>query len=231
MAVKILIVDDEPRYLRLLSFNLVSEGYDVITAINGEDGLQKISESSPDLIILDIVMPRLDGIATCERIRQYSNVPIMIISAKNEDENKVQALNAGADDYVIKPYSATEVLARVRALLRRSQIGPGSIRRQIFTNGSIKIDYSRAEVYRGDKQVILTPTEFKLLVYFAERVGNIVTADELLVSTWGDNYKDDKEILWVSIARLRQKLEENPHAPQYIITRAGLGYLMPIING
>lgn len=232
MPAKILVVDDEPRYLRLLGFNLASDGYEVLTARDGEDGIRKVVDHSPDLIILDIMMPNMDGISTCKRIRQFSNIPIMIISARNEDESKVLALNSGADDYVTKPYSATEVLARVRAMLRRSQ---GRISEPhgepVFSNGELKIDYARAEVYQNGKQVILTPTEFKLVTFFAERVGKIITPDELLVSTWGENYKDDKEILWVSIARLRQKIEPNPHSPQYILTRPGIGYLMPVIDG
>lgn len=229
MPAKILIVDDEPRYLRLLSFNLESEGYEIITTDNGEEAIQIISTSNLDLVILDIVMPHLDGISTCERIRRFSNIPIIIISARSEEINKVQALNTGADDYISKPYSATEVIARVRAVLRRSQMGREGPSKQFLINGNLKIDFAQAEVWKRDQLVILTPTEFRLLSFFANNIGKILTGDELLVSTWGQNYKDDKEILWVSIARLRQKLEDNPHIPQYILTRTGLGYMMPVI--
>ncbi len=227
MSHKILIADDEPLYIRLLQINLVSEGYEVVTATNGEDALEKISSDSPDLVILDIMMPRLDGITTCERIRQFSGVPVIMLTARGEEQDRVQGLNVGADDYIVKPFSATELLARVRAVLRRTSSLRDSTQGRFFDHGNLRIDFARAEVWKDNRPVFLSATEYRLLIQFAHSLGQVLSAEQLLVAIWGPAYKEDKEILWVSIARLRQKLEDNPHSPQHIVTRAGLGYLMP----
>ena len=172
-------------------------------------------------------MPRLDGFTTCERIRQFSSVPIIMLTAKGEEQDRVKGLNVGADDYVVKPFSATELLARVRAVLRRAQNADAATQNRIFTHGNLRIDFARAEVWRDDKPVVLPPPENRLLIQFSPPTGHVLSAEELLSAVWGEQYRDDKEILWVSIARLRQKLEDNPHSPQHIVTRSGLGYLMP----
>jgi DNA-binding response OmpR family regulator len=230
MATRILIVDDEPLYIRLLQINLLTEGYEVITATNGEDALEAITTKSPDLVILDVMMPRLDGITTCERIRQFSNLPIIMLTAKGEEQDRVQGLNVGADDYIVKPFSATELLARVRAVLRRAQTTRESAQERYFEHGNLKIDFARAEVWRDGRPVYLSATEYRLLIHFAHHIGQVITAEQLLVAIWGEQYREDKEILWVSIARLRQKLEDNPHQPVHIVTRSGLGYQMPIFE-
>ena len=230
MTVRILLVDDEPLYLRLLKVNLESEGYEIISARNGEEVLELISLEIPDLIIMDVMMPKLDGIATCNRIRQFSNVPIILLTALGEEQDRVNGLNIGADDYVVKPFSATELLARVRAVLRRTQGQKDSTESGLFVHGYLKIDIAKAEVWKNDKQVYLSATEYKLLIHFAHQLGKVLTAEELLSATWGPSYKEEKEILWVSIARLRQKLEEDPHNPVHIVTRTGLGYQMPLLQ-
>jgi DNA-binding response OmpR family regulator len=224
---RILAVDDEPLYQHLYKVNLEKEGYDVVTASNGEDALDMVTSRHPDLVVLDVMMPKLDGITTCERIRQFSNVPIIIVTARGEENDRVRGLNVGADDYVVKPFSATELIARVRAVLRRSQTTEQPTQSRYFVHGNLKIDFARAEVWKDNKPVFLSATEYRLLIQFAHHVGEVMTAEELLVAIWGSAYREDKEILWVSIARLRQKLEDNPHSPQHIVTRAGLGYLMP----
>lgn len=230
MSSRVLIADDEPLYLRLVQINLLTEGYEVITAVNGEEALEKVSTQNPDLAILDIMMPKLDGITACERIRQFSNIPIIMLTARGEEADRVQGLNTGADDYIVKPFSATELLARVRAVLRRTQSAQESQQGRFFTHGNLRIDFARAEVWKEDKAVFLSATEYRLLIQFAHNMGQVLTPEQLLVAIWGPQYRDDKEILWVSIARLRQKLEDNPHSPQHIVTRAGLGYLMPPIE-
>jgi DNA-binding response OmpR family regulator len=227
MATRILIADDEPLYIRLLQINLQTEGYEVISAVNGEEAVEKVSTNNPDLVILDIMMPRLDGINACERIRQFSTVPVIMLTARGEEADRVQGLNVGADDYIVKPFSATELLARVRAVLRRTQSSKDGMQNRFFRHGNLQIDFARAEVWKDEKPVFLSATEYRLLIQFAHHVGQVLAADQLLVAIWGPQYKDDKEILWVSIARLRQKLEDNPHSPLHIVTRAGLGYLMP----
>jgi DNA-binding response OmpR family regulator len=224
---KILVVDDEPRYLRLLEANLLTEGYDVLTASDGLQAIDIFSSNPVELILLDVMMPRLDGFATCQRIRQYSNVPIIILTARGEEQDRVRGLDLGADDYLVKPFSATELLARVRAVLRRSQVSKESGQERFFEHGDLRIDFARAEIWKGNQPIFLSATEYRLLLQFAHHVGKIMTAEELLTSVWGPEYKTDKEILWVSIARLRQKLEEDAHEPKHIVTRSGLGYLMP----
>lgn len=224
---RILAVDDEPLYQHLLRVNLEKEGYEVVTAGNGEDALEMVSSRHPDLVIMDVMMPRLDGITTCERIRQFSTLPIIILTARGEESDRVRGLNAGADDYVVKPFSATELVARVRAVLRRTKNADQATQSRFFSHGNLRIDFARAEVWKENKAVFLSATEYRLLIQFAHHVGQVMTAEELLVAIWGPQYREDKEILWVSIARLRQKLEDNPHSPQHIVTRAGLGYLMP----
>jgi len=229
MSTKILVVDDEPLYIRLLKVNLEAEGYEGSTAENGEEALDSLSINTPDLIIMDVMMPKLDGVTTCQRIRQFSNVPIILLTALGEEQDRVNGLNIGADDYVVKPFSATELVARVRAVLRRAQNQQQSVETRIFTHGDLRIDIAKAEVWKNDRQVYLSATEYKMLILFAYHVGQVITAEELLEATWGASYKDEKEILWVSIARLRQKLEDNPHSPVHIVTRTGLGYQMPVI--
>ncbi len=223
----ILVVDDETLYQRLLKVNLEKEGYEVIAADNGEDAVELVSSRHPDLAILDIMMPKMDGITTCERIRQFSNIPVIMLTARGEESDRVKGLNVGADDYVVKPFSAPELIARVRAVLRRAHSSDQPTQNRYFTHGNLKIDFARAEVWKDNKPVYLSATEYRLLIQFAHNVGQVLTAEELLIAIWGPAYKEDKEILWVSIARLRQKLEDNPHSPQHIVTRAGLGYLMP----
>ena len=227
MTTEILVVDDEVRYQHLVKVNLEAAGYMVSTANNGEEALELVSTRQPELVILDVMMPKLDGFTTCERIRQFSSVPIIMLTAKGEEQDRVKGLNVGADDYVVKPFSATELIARVRAVLRRAQNAESATQNRFFLHENLKIDFARAEVWKDEKPVFLSATEYRLLIQFAHHVGQVLSAEDLLSAVWGNQYREDKEILWVSIARLRQKLEENPHSPQHIVTRSGLGYLMP----
>jgi DNA-binding response OmpR family regulator len=231
MAKRILIVDDEPRYLRLLEANLRTEGYEVATAQDGVQALDVFSSQPIDLVLLDVMMPRLDGFGVCQRLREFSNVPIVILTARGEEQDRVRGLDLGADDYLVKPFSATELLARVRAVLRRAHAPTETTgQARFFTHGDLKIDFARAEVWHGEEPISLSATEYRLLLHFTHHVGKILTSEDLLTSVWGAEYKNDKEILWVSIARLRQKLEVDAHAPHHIVTRSGLGYLMPPIE-
>lgn len=227
MTQSILIVDDEPRYLRLMEANLVTEGFHVFQATNGQEAVDMVVEKHPDLVFLDIMMPILDGFGALERIREFSNVPIIIVTARGSENDRVRGLDLGADDYIVKPFSATELLARARAVLRRAQVSGGNFQQSIFTHGNLRIDFARAEVYKGDKMVFLSATEYRLLLQFAHNLGSVLTSDQLLTDVWGPEYKDDKEILWVSISRLRQKLEADAKNPRHIVTRSGLGYTMP----
>ena len=230
MPTRILVVDDEPRYLRLLEANLLTKEYEVLTAIDGEEALETFSANPVDLILLDVMLPRMDGFAVCQRIRQFSNVPIIILTAKGEEQDRVRGLDMGADDYLVKPFSAMELLARVRAVLRRAKVTETGQDR-FFTHGNLRIDFARAEVWLGEQPVYLSATEYRLLLQFTHNIGKVLSAEELLTGVWGPEYRDDKEILWVTIARLRQKVEDDPHMPKHIATRSGLGYLMTPIEG
>jgi len=227
MSARILVVDDEPRYLRLIEANLASDGYQVIKATNGQEAVDRVASHQPDLVLMDIMMPVLDGFGATERIREFSNVPIIVVTARGEEGARVRGLDLGADDYIVKPFSATELLARVRAVIRRAKVSSGEFQQSVFTHGSLKIDFARAEVFRNDKVVFLSATEYRLLLQFAHNMGQVLTSEQLLGNVWGPEYRDDKEILWVSISRLRQKLEDDPKNPTHIVTRSGLGYTMP----
>jgi DNA-binding response OmpR family regulator len=229
MSVRILVVDDEPRYLRLLEANLLTEGYQVTTAMDGEEAVESFSSNPVDLILLDVMLPRMDGFTACQRIRQFSTVPIIMLTAKGEEHDRVRGLDVGADDYLVKPFSVMELLARVRAVLRRAQVAETGQDR-FFTHENLRIDFARAEVWLGEVPVYLSATEYRLLLQFTHNIGKVLSAEELLTSVWGPEYRDDKEILWVTIARLRQKVEDDAHEPKHIVTRSGLGYLMPPIE-
>lgn len=227
MTATILIVDDEPRYLRLMEANLVTEGYQVYKATNGQEAVDLVAEKHPDLVLMDVMMPILDGFGATERVREFSNVPIIMVTARGGENDRVRGLDLGADDYIVKPFSATELLARVRAVMRRAQTSGSSFQQANFSHGNLRIDFARAEVFKGDKLVFLSATEYRLLLQFAHNIGSVLTSEQLLMDVWGPEYRDDKEILWVSISRLRQKLEHDPKNPQHIVTRSGLGYTMP----
>ena len=227
MTTTILIVDDEPRYLRLMEANLITEGFQVIKATNGQEAVDQVVEHHPDLVLLDVMMPVLDGFGALERIREFSNVPIIIVTARGSENDRVRGLDLGADDYIVKPFSATELLARVRAVMRRAITSGSAFEQSTFSHGNLRIDLARAEVFKDERIVYLSATEFRLLLQFAHNIGGVLTSEQLLSDVWGPEYRDDKEILWVSISRLRQKLENDPKNPLHIVTRSGLGYTMP----
>jgi len=230
MSKKILIVDDEPRYVRLMEANLISDNYQVLKAYNGEQALEIVANENPDLVILDIMMPGIDGFVVCERIRKFSTVPIIVVTVKGEEQDRVRGLDMGADVYIVKPYSATEVLARVRAVLRRATKPTSIPTPSIFHHGGMDIDLAKAEVFLNGKMVYLSATEYRILLQLAQNVGSVIPSEQLLRDVWGTEYQHDKEILWVSISRLRQKLEKDQNNPQHIVTRSGVGYIMPVLQ-
>jgi DNA-binding response OmpR family regulator len=230
MSKRILIVDDEPRYIRLMEANLITDNYQVLKAYDGQQAVDVVAKENPDLVLLDIMMPVLDGFGACERIRKFSSVPIIVVTAKGEEQDRVRGLDMGADDYITKPFSATELLARVRAVLRRSEKPTGLPPQSIFRHGHMTIDLAKAEVFLDDKMVYLSATEYRILLQLAQNVGRVIPSEQLLRDVWGDEYMADKEILWVSISRLRQKLEDDQHDPRHIVTRSGIGYMMPVME-
>lgn len=224
----ILVVDDEPRYVGLVEVNLETEGYQVQTAMDGQPAIEAAANNPPDLILLDVMMPGMDGFSVCERIREFSSVPIIMVTAKGEERDRVRGLDAGADDYIVKPFSAQELLARVRAVLRRAERHTlDEFHQPVFQHHDLEIDLARALVTVGGEEVSLTATEYRLLQAFAAAQGHVLSPEELLTDVWGPEYRDDREILWVCLSRLRQKIEKNPKEPVHIVTRQGIGYLMP----
>lgn len=227
MANRILVVDDEPRFVRLVEANLQTEGFEVLKAANGQEALGLTVAEKPDLILLDVMMPEMDGFQALERIRGFSTVPIIMLTAKGDEEHKVRGLNLGADDYVVKPFSANELIARVQAVLRRALRPTSDFSEPMFTRGDLSINFARAEVTANGQPVSLSATEYRLLLQFARSAGKTLTAEDLLRNVWGPEYSEEKEILWVSISRLRQKLEKDPKTPLLIVTLSGEGYMMP----
>jgi DNA-binding response OmpR family regulator len=224
----ILVVDDEPRYVRLVQVNLETAGYKTDMAHNGQEAVERAAVSQPDLILLDVMMPVMDGFTACERIREFSTVPIIILTAKGEERDRVRGLDAGADDYVVKPFSAQELLARVRAVLRRAdRQADSNFHQPIYQHHELQIDLARAQVTCDEREVSLTATEYRLLQTLAAAEGRVLTTEDLLSDVWGPEYREDKEILWVCLSRLRQKIEPDPKNPIHIVTKQGLGYMIP----
>lgn len=228
-TIRIVTADDDPQLLRLIARNLEFEGYEVITAGDGALALEQIERLPPDLVLLDVMMPRMDGFTVCQRVREFSSVPIIIVTARGQDQDKVKGLDLGADDYLTKPFSVEELLARVRAVLRRAQSlahDTTSGRGTTTTVGALGIDYAQHLVTLAGKEVTLTPTEYRLLAYLAQNVGRVITQDLLLEHVWGADYLGESHMLQVNINRLRRKLEADPAHPQYLKTRVGIGYLL-----
>ena len=219
----ILVVDDEPQITRVLKTTLSSHGYAIRTATDGEQALQEITDWTPDLVITDLRMPNMDGLALCRAIRAESRVPIIVLSVKGEETIKVESLDAGADDYVTKPFSVNELLARVRAALRRAA-GPIEPETAVIEIGDFRIDIPGRKVEVKEKEVHLTPKEFDLLVYLARRPGKVVTHHALLTAVWGPHSAQQPEYLRVFVGHLRKKLEPEEGAPRYIVTDPWVGY-------
>src|SRR3989441_2224223 len=208
----ILAADDDPQLLRLITRNLQLEGYDVLAASDGQQALELIENNSPDLVLLDVMMPRMDGFTVCYRVREFSAVPIIIITARGQDQDKVRGLDLGADDYLTKPFSVDELLARVRAVLRRAQFTssanvPMSEVHTTLAIGDLTIDYAQHMVMMAGHEIVLTPIEYRILAYLAQNAGRVVTQDLLLAHVWGEEYVGESHMLQVNVNRLRRKIE------------------------
>jgi len=222
--VRILIVDDELAIIKLLRANLEANGFEAIAATDGAEALQSVERVSLDLVILDILMPRMDGFEVCRRLREWSQIPIIMLSARDDEEDKVKCLALGADDYITKPFGVGELLARVRAVLRRTKATGTVPSKPSFTSGDLKINFVERRVTVAGNEVRLTPTEYGLLQELVLNVGRVLTHTHLLKRVWGPEYEQEKEYLRVFIGRLRAKLEADPTKPRYISTVPGVGY-------
>ncbi len=226
MADKILIVDDEKAIVEILKYNLEKEGYHVVTAYDGEEALRQVEVEKPDLIILDIMLPKKDGFTVCREIVSSRDMPIIMLTAKEMEIDKVHGLELGADDYVTKPFSAREITARVKAILRRSKAGEKNadqIKEKLVVD-MITVDQDEVQVYNQGKPVELTLREFNLLVFLMMKPGYVFSREQLLNQVWGYDYIGDERTVDVTIRRLREKLELNPAKPEYIHTKRGVGY-------
>jgi two-component system KDP operon response regulator KdpE len=222
VAERILVVDDEPNILASVAPLLRARGYEVLSAMNGRSAIESVERDRPDLILLDLGLPDMDGVEVCTRIRESNNTPILVLSARGTESDKVRALDAGADDYVTKPFGAGELLARIRVALRRSEApAPPN---EPLVRGRLVIDRERFRVLVDGKELRLTPKEFELLVYLAQRSGRVVTHRAILKAIWGPQTVDQPEHLRVLVASLRRKIEPNPSNPQYILTEPWVGY-------
>ena len=222
---KILVVDDEKLLVKGIKYNLEQDGYEVVTAFDGEEAVRLAHDESIDLILLDLMLPKMDGLTVCRTVRAFSDVPIIMLTAKSEDIDKILGLEYGADDYITKPFNIREVTSRIKAILRRTKpSGDKNRNKDILVSGSITLDYNFRRITIKDKIIELTGKEFDLLELFVKNPGRVYTRENLLDIAWGFDYPGDVRTVDVHIRRLREKIEENPAEPGYIKTKWGVGY-------
>jgi len=221
---RIMVVDDEERMVRFIRLNLEHDGFVVFDAFNGKQAIQRLRDVNPDLILLDIMMPDLDGFEVLQMIREIGNVPVIMLTAKGEEDDRVRGLELGADDYITKPFSPRELVSRVKAVLRRTEGVSGSIHGLIEVDERLKIDFDRREIWLEGLVVKLRPTEYRLLFHLVQNAGWVVSHDQLLAKVWGYEYRDEPHYVRLYINYLRQKLEKDPSNPKYILTERGIGY-------
>lgn len=224
MTARILVVDDEPNLVDLIRTTLERQDYDVIEASDGAEGVEKVRTDLPDLVILDVMMPNLDGYAALKEIREISTVPVLMLTVKASEADKVRGLELGADDYLAKPFGHRELTSRVKALLRRSQMAGPAPRSAIKIDDDLTIDFERREVIARGEHIRLRPTEYKLLYHLVTNAGRLLTHEVLLTRVWGREYRDDPQLLRLYITYLRQKIEPDPAHPKYILNERGVGY-------
>lgn len=229
---KILIVEDEAAILHFLSAILAANGYAVLHAVHGAEGLSMAASHLPDLVLLDLGLPDMDGVAVLESIREWSDMPVIVVSARQDETEKVQLLDAGANDYVTKPFGNNELLARIRTALRqRARLGAGATPQgSRFVLDGLRIDYEKRRVYVGERLVHFTPIEYKILLLLSQNAGKVLTHDYMIREVWGP-YASDSQVLRVNMANIRRKIEENPADPRYILTEVGVGYRMADVEG
>ena len=225
---QVLVVEDDTSVKNLITTTLKAHDYKYIVAENGEEAICQASTYSPDVVFLDLGLPDMDGVEVIKKIRTWSNIPIIVISARSEDSDKIEALDNGADDYLTKPFSVEELLARLRATGRRLAMmqGNAGLNASVFVNGKLKVDYAAGCVYIGEEELHLTPIEYKLLCLLAQNVGKVLTHTFIMENVWGPYADNDNKILRVNMANIRRKVEKNPAQPQYLFTEVGIGYRM-----
>lgn len=221
---RILVVDDEERMVRFIRLNLEHDGFRVTEAFNGTQAINRVRSSLPDLVLLDVMMPDIDGFEVLRIIREVSTVPVIMLTAKGEEDDRVRGLELGADDYITKPFSPRELASRVRAVLRRTETTGGKTHGLIEVDDRLKLDFDRREVWVDGNLVKLRPTEYRLLYHLVQNAGWVISHDQLLAKVWGYEYRDEPHYVRLYINYLRKKLEEDPSNPKYILTERGVGY-------
>jgi len=221
---KILVVDDEERMARFVRLNLEHDGFQVVEAHRGHEAMDKMRTALPDLILLDIMLPDLDGFEILKMIRETNSVPVIMLTAKGEEDDRVKGLELGADDYITKPFSPRELVSRVKAVLRRVELSGEATSDVIQVDDRLKIDFGKREIWIGDNLISLRPTEYRLLYHLVQNAGWVLTYDQILSRVWGYEYRDEPHYVRLYINYLRQKLEEDPTNPKYILTERGIGY-------
>lgn len=221
---RILVVDDEERMVRFIRLNLEHDGFQVVEAFTGQQAMDRLRETLPDLVLLDVMLPDMDGFEVLQLIRENNDVPVIMLTAKGEEEDRVKGLELGADDYVTKPFSPRELVSRVRAVLRRTEASRGGTSGVIEVDERLKLDFDRREVWVAGEQVQLRPTEYRLLYHLVQNAGWVLSHDQILANVWGYEYRDEPHYVRLYVNYLRQKLEEDPGNPKYILTERGVGY-------
>jgi DNA-binding response OmpR family regulator len=224
---RILVVDDDPTIRKFVRVNLEIRDFQVLLASDGDEALKVIEKELPDLIILDIMMPKIDGFTVCQRVREWSKIPIIMLSARDSEQDKVRCLDCGADDYLTKPFSLRELLSRIKAVLRRAQDTGSASLQPHFRLNDLEVDLASNTILLGGQDVRLTATEHKLLTYLTINAGRVITPDQLLEKVWGEDFIGEDRLLQVNICRLRHKLKDSAKNSRYIRTRPGIGYYMP----
>jgi len=223
-SITVLVVDDEPRLVDVVRMNLEMGGYRVLGAFDGAEALEKLKQDLPDLVVLDVMMPEMDGFETLRRIREVSNLPVIMLTVRNEPADRIKGLEIGADDYLSKPFDPRELQSRIKALLRRTFAPSPARKTKIVVDRDLLIDFNKLEVWVRGEKVTLRPTEYRLLYHLVNNAGRLMTHDTLLSKVWGHEYRDETQYLRLYITYLRQKLERDPAHPRYILTERGVGY-------
>jgi len=224
----ILLIEDEPQMLRLLRIVLKGHGYRLVESSTGQEGIMQAATRVPDLILLDLGLPDIDGLEVTRRVREWSDVPIIVISAREQEQDKIKALDAGADDYLTKPFGAGELMARIRVAMRHKALREAGQHESIFILGNLRVDLARRQVFLNEKEVHLTPIEYKLLTVLIKNAGKVLTHRQLLKEVWGPPYLTETQYLRVYMAQLRHKLEVDPARPSFLINELGVGYRLKL---
>ncbi len=224
MAKKVLVVDDEKLIVKGIRFSLEQDGFEVTCAYDGEEALKCCAETAFDMILLDVMLPKMDGFEVCQRIREFSTVPIIMLTAKGDDMDKILGLEYGADDYITKPFNILEVKARIKAIMRRSGTNDDKESDAIIRDGDVKMDRDSRRFYIGDREINLTSKEFDMMLLLVRHPNKVYSREALLTAVWGEDYPGDARTVDVHIRRLREKIEKNPSEPRYVQTKWGVGY-------